>query len=345
MKKKGFTLVELLVVIAIIALLMSILMPALARARAIAYRMICGSNLSGIGKAMLVYANDADERFPVAGGRKAYWDMNGQIQDWDEKDWKDAFGAIPIADIPGSATVTSSHYLLVKYADVSPKQFVCRGDSGTTPFKLSDFALPGVVQDLTTVHDFGPAPSEHDSYTYHMPYTLEAEGYDTSYPVSMVHNPSAPVASDKNPFQDQNAENFILGYPNYVTLDSITVSVGGQSLTQYSFVDPYMDNDPPDNSPYGNSASHQREGQNVLYVDAHIVFEKHPNVGIENDNIWLRWRDGDVPSGSPKPTNAVDMQVGYIEGSPTPDGSGSLLSRPYGRDDAFLVNDTDNVVQ
>jgi prepilin-type N-terminal cleavage/methylation domain-containing protein len=53
MKKKGFTLVELLVVIAIIALLMGILMPALARVRQIAFRMVCGTNLSGIGKAML----------------------------------------------------------------------------------------------------------------------------------------------------------------------------------------------------------------------------------------------------------------------------------------------------
>ena len=73
MERKGFTLVELLVVIAIIALLMGILMPALARVRQLAFRMVCGTNLSGIGKAMLIYANDYDDELPRAGGRNSMW--------------------------------------------------------------------------------------------------------------------------------------------------------------------------------------------------------------------------------------------------------------------------------
>ena len=72
-QRKGFTLVELLVVIAIIALLMGILMPALARVRQLAFRLTCGTNLSGIGKAMLIYANDYEDELPRAGGRNATW--------------------------------------------------------------------------------------------------------------------------------------------------------------------------------------------------------------------------------------------------------------------------------
>ena len=72
-KRKGFTLVELLVVIAIIALLMGILMPALARVRQIAFRLVCGSNLSGIGRAMLIYAHDYDNDFPRAGYTGTDW--------------------------------------------------------------------------------------------------------------------------------------------------------------------------------------------------------------------------------------------------------------------------------
>jgi competence protein ComGC len=65
-KKRAFTLVDLLVVIATIALLMSVLMPALARLRQRAFRINCGTNLSQIGKAMYFYANDYDNEFPRA---------------------------------------------------------------------------------------------------------------------------------------------------------------------------------------------------------------------------------------------------------------------------------------
>lgn len=56
--KKGFTLVELLVVIAIIALLMSILMPALARVREQAKTVLCQSNLRQIATAFDMYTGD-----------------------------------------------------------------------------------------------------------------------------------------------------------------------------------------------------------------------------------------------------------------------------------------------
>jgi prepilin-type N-terminal cleavage/methylation domain-containing protein/prepilin-type processing-associated H-X9-DG protein len=63
--RRGFTLIELLVVIAIIALLLSILMPALQRVKKQARATTCLSNLKQIGLAAELYAGDNDGSNPI----------------------------------------------------------------------------------------------------------------------------------------------------------------------------------------------------------------------------------------------------------------------------------------
>ncbi len=193
MRRNGFTLVELLVVIAIIALLMGILMPALAKVRQLAFRLHCGTNLYGIGKAMIVYANDNNDELPRAGSRNSQWGKKSVK--WDAADMKTAYN-LNSDGSGGKVTITSSFYLLVKYTDVTPKSFLCKGDANVTEF------VPGNGKDLVNLWDFGENGIEHCSYSYQLPYC--------EFPLSVTSEPGMPVAADLNPWADEtrNLNNF-----------------------------------------------------------------------------------------------------------------------------------------
>jgi prepilin-type N-terminal cleavage/methylation domain-containing protein len=299
MKRKGFTLIELLVVIAIIALLMSILMPALNKVRQLAARIVCGSNCKAIGTAMTIYSNDNSGNLPIWGKDPNAWG--------------------PVAS-PG-CPVTRSLFLLVKKDYATVDQFICKNE-GSTPSSLAtsytSYSAPATApfKEPADFEDFGTSGSQkngdgslrnpgnsrtttksgaynagkHCSYSYHAP----NQG-STMFPPTTEGGARFALLADKNPYiKDQSLPSAQRKLPAPSAL------LPGQIWKQNSF-------------------SHQESGQNVLFGDVHVDFAIVPTVGVENDNIYTYWTTTPFNSAATTPgIPGTNQQAGIAPTYPPP---------------------------
>jgi len=249
LRVRGFTLIELLVVIAIIALLISILLPSLSRARELSKRLVCGSNLKGIGTSCKVYANDHRESWPVPPhfvkdiGTKgvAYAEQVGFLRNFDS-----------LSDIGTTTTgstrlsVTRAFWMLVRSGDVTVKQYICP----------SSGKEPDDTQELDFYYDF--QDYRNVSYGYLVPFGPRDTRPSESSDARMA------MLADGTPFYTANNADW--GTPKLRPEDS---------PREWRRL----------NSP-NHGGTGVGEGQNVAFGDGHASFNKTPVVGIDNDNIY-----------------------------------------------------------
>jgi len=256
---KGFAAIGIAIPLGL--LFFAVFIPGLKSVRSTAYRLYCGTNLSGISKAMLIYSNDYDDQFPRAAGPNSIW---GSTSDFQAGTAAEAYG---LNDGSGQATISANLYLLVKYAEVTPKSFVCRQDKKTTEFTLAKYKVRN--KELFDLWDFGPDPSNHCSYTYHIPYG--------PYALTTSSDPAMAVAADRNPWLNAPAGR-------------------AKSVTDLTFLDP---DGPREMVKRANTISHKGDGQNVLFVDGHTAFEKQSFCGLNDDNIYTSHNGPDIQRGTP----------------------------------------------
>jgi prepilin-type N-terminal cleavage/methylation domain-containing protein/prepilin-type processing-associated H-X9-DG protein len=287
-RNRGFTLVELLVVIGIIALLISILLPSLNKARETANKAKCASNLHQIGLAILLYQQDSNQLYP----RTIQDTTAAPVPTWGTGNTAASATADPFTNYPEKANdVSASFFLLLRNEQITPAVFICPSSNATS----WDYG-GGSNSAQNWVNWNGTLGCQNNlSYSYENPFastTAISNGWQ-------LKNPEATyaIAADINPGTS-------VPNSNGTNVTNIPTTAAASVMRN------------------GNSPNHQQDGQNVLFGDGHAEWETNCYCGSSRDNIYTGQLGGNT--GSPYPFISGGSAKAASGSSPY-DGNDSIL--------------------
>ncbi len=257
-RRHALSVIECLAITAIVLCLIAVFcLPSIrSRPRGPHDRLVCGSNLKGIGTSIKIYANDHGEAWPSPAFDES---LVGQIK-----------YTVPVGSGRGTVespnrsqesqggvggarelSTTRAFWMLVRSGDVTVNQFVCPNsrDENDPTTNIDEY------YDFTSYANI--------SYGYQVPFgcpkSRAREGADNR----MI------IAADKGPFYLSDVP------PNW------NIGVKGNLIS--------LNDSPKAWRPF-NSPNHggrgKGEGQNCLYFDGHVAFNRIPAVGVAGDNIY-----------------------------------------------------------
>ena len=238
---RGFTLIELLVVIAIIAILASMLLPALQQARARAHITACSNSFNSVGKAGLMYSDDNKGFYPMLYNADR-WSLSSRFALAGDKTGK----LTPYLGIEQKAPI-GGWYLYKETFEIS--KFACPAVDGRERFKVlvdNNSSRPGISESMKVSTCPGSASIVHASRvkkpsrsmfftegTRSRAYYINEAGSAATYPVA-PHGTAKAIGSSVDVLQITDNK------LNAVMMDGHVVTIG---IKQLPFKDQWRAND------------------------------------------------------------------------------------------------------